>query len=321
MIWQKNWRKKMKLLKSERIKNFFKGRIKSNELLSAYTSMKVGGVVELFLQPNNYNDLASVISFLEKERMRYVIIGAGTNLLIEDNYLPMAVIKLDSLLFTKLTHQQNIVFAAGGVLLKDLVEYSQSKGFSGSEFLSGIPGTVGGALVMNAGTRDIQNQSKGEYKSIADILSKVKLMSRDGAIIECSSQELNFGYRGSSFQDYIVLGAWFCLNPQPKELILETIKRFQEHKQKTQAISMPNAGCVFKNPNQSVLSAGKLIESCCLKGLSIGDAQISKQHANFIVNRDKAKFEDIIKLMERIKQDVNSRFDIILEPEIKIWQN
>lgn len=306
---------------NDQIKSFFKGKIISNESLATHTSMKVGGIAEFFLQPQDYDDLALLIKFFNAQKIRYMIIGAGNNLLIEDNYLPIAVIKLDSPIFTKISCVDNRVYAAAGTMLGYFIQYLIDNELSGGEFLTGIPGTIGGALIMNAGTRDIAGESNLQYKSIADILEKVKLMNPRGEIVEIQREGLDFEYRNSNFKDYIILGAWFCLQPKSREIIENTLRKFSEHKQKTQVVALPNAGCIFKNPVKSRMSAGEMIDQCCLKGVAIGDAQISTEHANFIVNCGNAKFEQITQLMDKIRHDVNARFDVMLEPEVKILKN
>ena len=276
------------------------------------------------------------------------IIGAGSNLLVNDGKIKGMVVKLSSARFKRITPcpvvpfykagsfaasrrepaqlrrkraNQRLINVGAGVSLARLVSYARRFGLSGCELLAGIPGTVGGALVMNAG---------GIGNSVFDVL----VMDRSGRIKTLKNKDIRFGYRSSNLSRYVILGARLKLVKKSKTAIEKSINEYLIHRRKTQDLSFPSAGCVFKNPNpkpalrlRSGQMAGKvkssaayLIERCGLKGLSFGDAAVSNKHANFIINKGKASFSDIKRLMAHIARHVKKRFNINLEPEIKIWK-
>lgn len=304
----------------KRIREFYRGIIKIDEPLRNYTTMRIGGTVKFFLVPVDCADLSSLLKFLNAGSIPVYIIGNGSNLLVSDLNLPVACVQLSSEYFKRKSRQENIIFAAAGVSLASLVQFSKEQELSGLEFLAGIPGSVGGALAMNAGVKTLDElyQAK-ELCSISDSLVKVEVIDRDGNIFLCSKDELEFGYRYSNLKDKIILGAWFELFPQKEEKIKNRIDSFLAHKQNTQELLSACAGCVFKNPNKETLSAGELIDRCNLKGISIGDAQISTVHANFIVNKGNAKFKQVKALMEMMQKKVQDNFGVLLEVEIEIW--
>lgn len=199
---------------------------------------------------------------------------------------------------------QRLINVGAGVSLTRLVSYARRFGLSGCELLAGIPGTVGGALVMNAG---------GIGNSVFDVL----VMDRSGRITTLKNKDIQFGYRSSNLSRYVILGVRLKFVKKSKTAIEKSINEYLIHRRKTQDLSFPSAGCVFKNPNSK--PAAYLIERCGLKGLSFGDAAVSNKHANFIINKGRARFRDIKRLMAHIAGQVRKRFNIILEPEIKIW--
>ncbi|MFH2137007.1 MAG: UDP-N-acetylmuramate dehydrogenase [Candidatus Omnitrophota bacterium] len=305
----------------KKIKKFFKGEVRGNEFLAGHTSMRIGGPAKLFLIPEDIDDLSAVLKFLNAKKMKTMVIGAGTNLLIDDQALAAAVLKLEAPFFKQITQKDNILFAYAGVNLLSLINFAKMCRLSGCEFLCGIPGTVGGALFMNAGTRDVNDPQGVQYKCIADIVKNVQVTDRAGNVSILTKEELSFGYRCSNLRDYIILGAWFELSPETTDNIQKLINRFSLHRKNTQFINLPNAGCVFKNPDKAQISAGKLIEDCNLKGQSVGDAQISDVHANYIVNKGNARFSQVKELIGKVQKEVYQQFSVSLEPEIEIWEN
>ncbi len=305
---------------AQNIKHFFKGIIKTDEPLAKYTTLKIGGRARFFLIPADIEDLSTLVKFLNRVNIRMLVIGAGSNLLVNDGYLRLVVLKLDAPAFKEVTRKNNTVFAGGGLPLAGLIDISKRSGLSGCECLVGIPGTVGGALLMNAAVRDVTNKQREQLCAISDPLIRVKVMDKNGDILLFKRADLKFGYRDSNLKEYIVLGAWFELFHATQDEILETISRFSKHRQMTQELKIPNAGCIFKNPQGIDLTAGELIDRCQLKGKAIGGAQVSQQHANFIINKGNARFDQVKALINRIQKDVYEKFNIWLELEIKIWE-
>lgn len=258
------------------------------------------------------------------------IIGAGSNLLVNDAGIKGIVVKLSMPSFKKVVmlRQRNdkvshrVVSVGAGTSLMRLVNYARKFGLSGCRLLAGIPGTVGGALIMNSG-------------NIGNNVLQVLVMDRLGRIKILKRQDIRFGYRSSNLNRYIILGAHLKLIKKNKKAVAGAIKEYLSYRRKTQDLSLPSAGCAFKNPDaKSVLrlrsglmvseaepSAAYFIERCGLKNFSFGDAAVSVKHANFIVNKGRASFSDIKRLMSYIARQVRKKFNINLEPEIKIWRD
>jgi UDP-N-acetylmuramate dehydrogenase len=241
-----------------------------------------------------------------------LIIGSGSNILVIDKPLNAAVIHLKAACFTNLSRELGVVKAGAGAGLGRFVKYALKHCLSGAEFLIGIPGTLGGALAMNAG---------GWGKCIGDLVVDATVIDYNGKVKVLKKREIKFGYRKSSLSKYIILGARFKLRPSKKKHIKDNLDRYIKYRKETQDLTLPSAGCIFRNPNDhSAGKAGRLIDLCGLKGASIGGACVSRKHANFILNKSHAKAEDILRLKKLIEDRVKGRFGIILEPEIIIWR-
>ncbi|MFH1061615.1 MAG: UDP-N-acetylmuramate dehydrogenase [Candidatus Omnitrophota bacterium] len=303
----------------EKLQQVFKGRIRVNEPLSSHTYIKIGGPVDLFLSPVDIEDLKAAVEFLDQANIPRVMIGKGSNLLVSDESLPIAAIKLNSPFFQEITKQDNSVYARAGVSLAKFINFSKNNRLSGSEFLAGIPGSIGGAIFMNAGTRNISLENSKQLCSISDIVSQVQVMDKHGNVKIIAKEDIKFTYRDCGLTDQIILAAWFELKPLAQEIIAQNIEAFLNNKLSTQELVLPNAGCIFKNPAKSKLSAGALIDQAKLKGCSIGDAEISFIHANFIVNKGNASFSQVRSLIAKIQETVENKYSICLEPEVKIW--
>jgi len=314
----------MKILKEidleKKIKEFFKGTMQVNAPLKAYTSIKIGGTAKFLFIPCDIDDLSNLVNFLNSLSIPIFIIGGGSNLLISDEHLEAAVVKLDAAFFNKIYRDGNTVFCGAGVLIAKLVEFTKNEGLSGCEFLAGIPGTVGGALVMNAGVRGLGSSKSKEFHWMADILKKVQFMDKEGNLFWQEKEKCEFGYRHSNLKENIILGACFKLKPEAEQNIKHNFKKFIERKRMSQELSRPNAGCMFKNPEDSPLTAGELIDRCQLKGRAIGDAQISSIHANFIINCGRASFQQVKALMQMIKDKVYTEYSVRLKEEVEIWE-
>ncbi|MDD4953971.1 MAG: UDP-N-acetylmuramate dehydrogenase [Candidatus Omnitrophica bacterium] len=285
-----------------------KSRVKLNEPLAGKTTFHIGGTAKIFIEPRDAGDLRLLIKLLKKDRMPYRLIGAGSNLLVSDKGVAAAVIRLSAPYFKRIDRKGNSLSAASGLMLSGLIRSAQGFGLSGLEFLAGIPGTLGGALAMNAGAWGA---------SIGELAQEVEVLDASGRFRTLRKKNLKFSYRHSNLAEYIILGATLKLAKGTKARIAEQIKKYLEYRRLNQDNSLPNAGCVFRNPQGN--SAGKLIDLCGLKGKSVGGACVSSRHANFILNKGDARAKDVLKLMEMIKNKVKVKFSVVLEPEIKIW--
>ena len=289
-----------------------KGKIKFKEPLSKHTSFKIGGPAKFFIEPRDINDLKRLLEKVKRYKIPLRLIGAGSNLLISDRGIEGAVIKLSSPDFCQVIFREQIIEAGSGVRLSKLVKLSQKAGYAGLEFLSGIPGSLGGALVMNAGVSE-----KNKNICLGNLVESVKVMDYNGKVKSLGKDKLKFNYRKSNLAKYIILSAHLKLKKESKEKISQKMKCYLDRRCLTQELSYFSAGCIFKNPLPH--AAGKLIESCGLKGRSFRGAQISCRHANFIINKGKARAVDVLKLMDDIQREVMRKFRIELKPEIKIW--
>jgi len=293
----------------------FKGDIKSNEPLSRHTSYAIGGPADILAWPADREDLLLLLQAIKTRKLRYYILGGGTNLLVRDGGFRGVMIALQRMNTIKIEREYRsiggsfaVVYAEAGASLASLLSFAVQQGFTGIEFAAGIPGTVGGAICMNAGT------SLGE---MGDIVESVALISPDGELVTRRAEEMAFGYRTASVPEgHLVLEVRVVLRRDDKEKIKARIKKLLDTRKQRQPWGFPNAGSVFKNPQEE--SAGMLIESAGLKGKMVGDAQVSEKHANVIVNTGEAKATDILALMGLVKEKVLEVSGVRLEPEIKI---
>jgi UDP-N-acetylmuramate dehydrogenase len=234
--------------------------------------------------------------------------GFGSNLLISDEGVRGAVVKLEAEPFTHIEFKGQEVTARAGAELSRLVLTCVEKGLSGVEALTGIPGSVGGAVRMNAG---------GNFGDFGSVVEAVTLMDKTGNVFEKSKPELVFDYRQTNIAAKFILGARVKLNAADPEQVMRTVKEIWICKKNSQPLNTKNAGCIFKNPPGA--SAGALIDKAGLKGLKIGGAVVSDKHANFIIAENGCTSRDVVRLIEAVKQRVKDRFDVDLELEIEIW--
>lgn len=285
-----------------------KSKVRLNEPLAGRTTFKIGGPAKYFAHPCDIRDLKLLLKSAKGYKIPHLVIGCGSNLLVSDRGLDALVIKLDSPAFKKISFSADSVRAGSGVAIRKLIDSSLRKNLSGLEFLAGIPGTLGGALLMNAGA---WGQETG------DLVEKIKVMDYNGRIKSLSRKDIKFGYRKSSLGKFIILEAVLKLIKKDKKTISAAVKDNLELRLRSQDYTCPSAGSIFKNPPGE--AAGRLIEACGLKGARIGDACVSRKHANFILNKGNARASDILKLIRLIQAKVRDKFGIRLEPEIKIW--
>ncbi|MEE9289023.1 MAG: UDP-N-acetylmuramate dehydrogenase [Bacteroidota bacterium] len=293
------------MISIEEIKKFLKGEIKLREPLAKYTSLRIGGAADCYLEPADKDDLVNVIRYVQRSEVPFFIIGNGSNVLISDEGYRGVVINLEARV-NRLEVRGDIVEAEAGVRTPRLVDFCIQRGLQGVEMLVGIPGTIGGAVVINAGAHGGQ---------ISDYLVEVEVF-REGEVIRVTKELGDFAYRRSGFVRDVVLGAAFRLLKGNKEEMMRRRREFLVIRGKTQPLNFPNSGSIFKNPPGTY--AAKLIEKVGLKGVRRGDAQISELHANFFINLGGAKATDVLELMRTAREAVFRKFDITLEPEVKL---
>lgn len=275
----------------------------SYERLERYTTFGVGGKA-VIAEPKDLLGLRRLLDFVRNHEVAYYILGGGSNVLFSDSTFEGVIIRMHHL--RRFHCDGNDLVIGAGFSTAAAVKRAAKMGLSGFECLVGIPGTVGGAVAMNAG---------GKYGCVADRLVSVKWMDRWGYQVEQTRDEVNFGYRCSHIPGMVV-EARFSLVPTRRDRVAKWTDQVLREKRESQPLGMKNGGCVFKNPPGT--SAGKLIDEAGLKGTTVGKAQVSPVHANFIVNRGGAKSRDILDLMEIIQERVERKFSISLAPEIKV---
>jgi len=294
----------------EELKNLNVGEVLENVDIRKYTTYRVGGKATALVYPDDEYNLIELIKFLKNKNIKYKIIGRGSNLIFVGELYDGVLIKLDK--FDKLEIRENEIIVGSGYQLIKLATRLSRMGYTGIEFATGIPGSVGGAVYMNAGA----------YKSdMGYIVKCVKVLTPKLKIKELTNYDLNFHYRSSFIQEhtgYICLEVTLILKKGNPDEIMQLIEDRKKRRFESQPLEYPSAGSVFRNPEG--LSAGKLIEDIGFKGYTIGGASISEKHANFIINNGDDTYEDIIELIELIKKKVKKAYniDLILEQEI-IW--
>ena len=294
-------------------KDLIKGNVVLGEKMGRHTSFGIGGPASIWAQPGNIRELKKIVVFARENHIPTFVIGGGTNVLVRDEGFNGIVIHLGSELFKKISLDGTKVKAGAGCSVPGLVRLCCSEGLGGLESLVGIPGTVGGAVYMNAG-----GWSSPLYKNIGDYVSSLKVMDGKGNIKILKREALTFGYRSSSLSSYIILEADLELGKEDSMALKSRCSKFLKMKRDKQVLDAPSAGCVFKNPADSQFTTGQMIDMLGLKGRVVGGAQISQKHANFIINKGKASCEDVLKLVDMIKKKVMDNYNISLELEIKV---
>ncbi len=279
-----------------------------NAPMRAYTTFQIGGPADLLLQPETPEALALCRSVLKKAGVSSVVIGAGSNILVSDRGIRGAVIRLTKP-FSHISREGNTLTAEAGVSLARLSAAALAAGLTGFEFAGGIPGSLGGAVYMNAGAYG------GEMK---DVVVQTDYLDADGRLQTLTGDAHRFGYRQSAFtgQDAIILRSRLSLTPGDPDRIRETMGDLNARRRDKQPLSYPSAGSTFKRPAGHF--AGRLIEDAGLKGASVGGAQVSEKHAGFIINTGGATAEDICRLMQYVREQVYNRFGVMLEPEVRL---
>jgi len=272
-----------------------------------YTSFKVGGPVDYLVNPGSYQQVSSIVKLCRELNMPYYIIGNCSNLIVKDGGFRGTLIKLSKL--DKIYIEGNRITSQSGTLLKSVSNAALGESLTGFEFASGIPGSVGGAIYMNAGAYD------GE---ISKVIEDARVLDNNGEIKNLTREELELGYRSSSVQTYgyVILEATFKLNHGDKERIRNRIIELTNRRCDKQPLEFPSAGSTFKRPDGYF--AAKLIEDTGLKGLTVGEAEVSTKHSGFLINKGGASAKDVIDLITLVQERVKEKFNVDLHPEVRI---
>ncbi|MBF0550374.1 MAG: UDP-N-acetylmuramate dehydrogenase [Deltaproteobacteria bacterium] len=290
-----------------------RGRVLVRAPLNHFTTFKIGGPADAIIIPVDQDDLITVIRLLKRLATPWMVLGRGSNLLVLDGGYNGAMINLaqaaNQLVITPGSNREEFFMEAGaGVPLCRALRITVAEGLTGLEFTTGIPGSVGGAVIMNAGTRDGR---------IEDVTEEVTFLTKEETMASKIKKDLCFQYRHLAVDsDEMVVSATFKLKKGTPDLVRKTVKAAMDYRKQTQPKAWPSAGSVFKNPPG--MSAGALIDQAGLKGTRIGDAQVSEKHANFIVNLGHARAKDVLSLMNKVQRTVKENFGVALEPEIKV---
>lgn len=287
--------------------------VRLHEPLSRHSTFEIGGPALYFAEPRNLGDLREVLHQAQSRGEPWMVIGKASNILFSDEGFQGWVLTLRAFEPDQVIIEKPYVRVSAGVGLMDVSYRSADHGLSGLEFLSTIPGTVGGGLAMNAG----YSRHEGRLNQMADWVDEVQVLRRDGFVARLKRNDIHFHYRASSLIDSIVLEATFKLEPRPCEEVWQEMKANLEYRRRVQPLRYPSAGSVFKNPPGISLTAGKLIALSGCLGLRAGDAQISEKHGNFIVNVGQARARDVLELIEISRARVKQTFGVELELEVK----
>jgi len=280
---------------------------KKDELMSCHTTFRIGGPAKYLFTPKSQEEILKIIDICKKNDIKYMIMGNGSNVLFSDKGYDGAIIQIYNS-YCDIEVLDDGLYAKAGALLAKLATVARDNSMTGMEFAAGIPGTLGGAIVMNAGAYG------GEMK---DIVEYVELLMPDGTVDRVLCDNMKFGYRESIVsKDMIVLGAKLKLQKGDKKLIQSRMDELKEARTSKQPLDLPSAGSTFKRPEGYY--AAKLIDDSGLRGFKCGGAMVSDKHCGFVVNYDKATCQDVLNLIEQVQEIVEDKFGVRLEPEVKI---
>ena len=287
--------------------------MKYGEPLKRYTTLRIGGRADWLIEPKNDSEMKQLLEMAQAENIPWFVLGRGSNLLVSDRGLRGMVFHLSSLrspiTIKRFNNGQLLLEVDAGFPLSKLVRFGIDNRLGGLEFLAGIPGSMGGAWAMNAGSYG---------KEIKDITAYLITISSGGRLIRKGKKELEFGYRNLKLEaGEVILSGGIKLSSGEAEVIRKETQRLWRQRRVAQPLNRSSCGSVFKNPPDDF--AGRLIEKTGLKGVRKGGAQISTHHANFIVNRGEARAADVLYLMNLIRTRVKEQFGILLEPEVRLW--
>jgi len=282
-----------------------RGMVRFNAPLSEYTSFRIGGPADVLVEPADVEDIIQLVRQTHEQKLPIFVLG-GTNLLVRDKGIRGVVVSLAKLRAIR-EESESVLYAEGGVGMPTLIGHAIRRSLAGLEWAAGIPGTVAGCVVMNAGTR--LGEMKGAVKA-------VRVVQANGEVLDCPAESITFEYRRASLPVGIVVGVWLQLRPGVRADIEKVVKDYLHYRRETQPLTLPSAGCVFKNPAND--SAGRIVEAAGLKGVSVGDACVSTKHANFIVNQGRASATDVLALIKKVRAQVARKFGVKLELELKL---
>lgn len=287
------------------IQKFLKGKISLNEPLARFTTFRIGGEADYYVEPADAEDALNIVRYLNKQGVPFYVMGNGSNVLISDDGIRGVVINTEAS-FNYLKHDDGVITAGSGAKIAKFVDYCIQNGYKGVEMLAGIPATVGGALVMNAGAYE------GETSTYVTEVTTII----DNEIKHLNKEECGFRYRASNLKGSVILEAKFSMPEGNKEEVSKRRKELLLKRNDSQPVEIPNAGCVFKNPEG--YKAAILIEQSGLKNASFGGAVVSQKHANFIVNSNGATANDVVELVKMIRRTVKEKTGVELEMEVKL---
>lgn len=282
---------------------------KTEEPLKKHTTFKIGGSCKILININSSDTLAEILKFLKKQNIRFFVLGKGSNILADDNGFDGVILKISKDFSHIEKTGETEIFCTSGTSLSELCIYAMENSLSGLEFAYGIPGTVGGALFMNAGAYG------GELK---DVVTSAHYLNEKCEICSAESAEMSLSYRHSVFSenpDWVITDVTFSLNKGDREQIREKMNELMHKRKDKQPLDFPSAGSTFKRPEGYF--AGKLIEDAGLRGFQVGGAQVSEKHCGFVINRDHATAADIMELMRQVQIRVKENSGVDLEPEVK----
>jgi UDP-N-acetylmuramate dehydrogenase len=287
----------------------FRGTVKTDEPLAPLVWFRLGGPAAYFARPTRIDELVPLLQRSREQGIAFKILGGGSNVLVRDEGVDALVIQLESPYFSDVTVRENVVEAGAAVPLTALISHSAREGLAGLEILTGIPGTVGGALRGNAG---------GRQGAIGPFVRRATVLDPDDLIQVRERDDLSFVDRDSNLDDPVILSAEFELAPEDPESVVRRMRRIWIVKKENQPYGHQLSGCIFKNPAPDV-SAGTLIDQAGMKGTRYGGAEVSDRHANFIVAQPGAKATEVLELIDRIRQRVWQQFGYELELQIQVW--
>ena len=285
-----------------------KGTVLTEEPMSRHTSFQIGGPAEIFVQPATGAEVCQAIRLAKEEQIPFFVVGNGSNLLVSDDGFRGMIVQIGRNL-QEISVEDNVIYAQAGALLSRVARTALEHGLTGMEFAAGIPGSLGGAVAMNAGAYG------GEMK---DILTDAEVLTPDGEIKILSLEELDLSYRHSCIfdEDYIVLSVHLQLEQGDTTVIRNRMDELARARREKQPLEYPSAGSTFKRPEGYF--AGALIQDAGLKGYTVGGAQVSEKHSGFVVNRGGATAEEVLFLIKQVQKKVKSRFGVTMEPEVRM---
>lgn len=282
--------------------------VTENVPLADWTWYRIGGPARWYVQPRNPDELRDAALRCAENEVPIFVLGLGANLLVSDAGVNGAVFKLDADYWRRVRYDKTSVEVGAGADIQKLIVRTVRQGLAGVECLAGIPGTIGGAVRMNAG---------GKFGDIGALITRVQVMDAQGAIFDRTKDDLVFDYRSTNIVGPFILGATLELDEDDPERITQHTKEIWMYKRNSQPLNTKNCGCIFKNPRG--VSAGALIDQAGLKGMRVGGAEVSTKHANFIVAYPGCKADDVMTLMKIVREKVYDKHQISLESEVKVW--